>query len=212
VIQAKKNNNRGRPVDSKSQELQKLKLITAANSLLNSKTYKTITIREIAQLAGTKSAMISYYFGSKQGLFQAMMNHLHQSQPDVISHIRQANLPIKVFVTQILSTASKNPGLVRFVHDEILNEHSPLRESFINSLPKTISLFLPELIKQEIEKGNFRADLNPKYAAFSLMTMIMSPFVISPIREQVWQIPLKEITQPEWAAHIYNLFVSGCSQ
>jgi AcrR family transcriptional regulator len=206
------NKLRGRPVDLQAQEAQKLKLINAASSLLNSKTYKTITIREIAQLAGTKSAMISYYFGHKQGLFQAMMAHIHESQPDVFSHIQQAEKPLQAFINHVLNMASDNPGLVRFIHDEILNEQSPLSENFINSMPKAISIFLPELIRREIEKGNFRGDLDPKYAAFSLMGMIMSPFVIAPIREQVWQISLHEITQPLWADHIYNLFISGCSQ
>jgi AcrR family transcriptional regulator len=212
VAENKQSRMRGRPVDPQAQEVQKLKLISAANRLLNSKTYKTITIREIAQLAGTKSAMISYYFGHKQGLFQAMVTHIHQSQPDVFSHIQQAEKPLKFFISHVLNMASNNPGLVRFIHDEILNEQSPLSESFINAMPKAISVFLPELIKREIDKGNFRADLNPKYAAFSLMVMIMSPFVIAPIREQVWQISLHEITQPSWAEHIYNLFISGCSQ
>ena len=203
---------RGRPVDPEAQDIQKLKLITAASKLLNSKTYKTITIREIAQLAGTKSAMIAYYFGHKQGLFQAMITHIHDAQPDVFSHIQQADNPLKVFIGHILHVAGNNPGLVRFIHDEILNEQSPLSESFINAMPKAISDFLPELIKREIDKQNFRADLNPKYAAFSLMVMIMSPFVIAPIREKVWQISLHEITQPGWAEHIYNLFISGCSK
>ena len=201
---------RGRPIDLQSQGLQKLKLIAAANTLLNSKTYKTITIREIAEVAGTKSAMIAYYFGNKQGLFQSLIRHIHQSQPNVFSDIQTAEKPIEAFITHILREACEHPGLVRFFHDELINHDSPLKESFIQSLPKAISVFLPTLIQEEIDKGHFRADLNPKYAAFSLMTMIMSPFVIAPIREQIWQISLEEIAQPSWAKHIHYLFISGC--
>jgi AcrR family transcriptional regulator len=203
---------RGRPIDLQSQVLQKHKLIAAANTLLNNKTYKTIIIREIAEVAGTKSAMIAYYFGNKQGVFQALVEHVQQSQPNVISDIQAAEKPIETFITHILREACEHPGLVRFFHDELINEDSAMREVFIESLPKAISLFLPALIQQEIDKGHFRAELNPKYAAFSLMTMIMSPFVIAPIREQVWEISLVELAQASWAKHIHDLFISGCRQ
>jgi len=202
--------SRGRPVDNELQSQQKQKLIFAAHQLLNSKTYKGITIREIAELAGTKSAMISYYFGNKEGLFLAVMEFALSQQEQMLQAILQTPKPIKSFIGLMINMAIENPGLIRFVHDEVLAQESTLQQAFIKGMPDKMSVFVPQLIQQEIDKGNFRTDLNTKYAAFSLVSMIMTPFVIAPIREQAWKISHQELTQPQWLDHIYNLFINGC--
>ena len=202
--------SRGRPVDTAVQEQQKKKLMAAVYQLLNHKSYKSITIREIAELAGTKSAMISYYFSNKSGLFVAMLQNEIEHMPQLLVEVKNADNPIKCFIKQFLLLANKNSAIIRFIHDEVLNQQSSLQDQFLNTMPKAISVFLPLLIEQEIQQGNFRHDLNAKYAAFTLMGMIMSPFVIEPIREQVWQISKQELAQPEWADHIYQLFITGC--
>jgi len=202
--------SRGRPVDAAAQELQKQKLMAAAFQLLNDKSYKSITIREIAELADTKSAMISYYFGNKSGLFVAMLKNEIKDMPQLLVAVKNADNPIKCFIEQFLQLATKNSAIIRFIHDEVLNQRSPLNDEFLNTMPKAISVFLPLLVEQEIQQGNFRRDLNAKYAAFTLMGMIMSPFVIEPIREQVWHISKQDLAQPAWAEHIYQLFITGC--
>lgn len=202
--------SRGRPINNDLQNQQKQKLIFSAHKLLNSKTYKSITIREIAELAGTKSAMISYYFGNKEGLFLAVMEFAVGKQEQMLQTILQTPQPIKSFIELMINIAVKNPGLIRFIHDEVLSQESSLQHAFIKGMPKKMSVFVPQLIQQEITKGNFRKDLNAKYAAFSLISMIMTPFVIAPIREKAWQISHQELTQPQWLNHIYNLFTNGC--
>jgi len=202
--------SRGRPIDNELQNHQKQKLIFAAHQLLNSKTYKSITIREIAELAGTKSAMISYYFGNKEGLFIAVMECAVSQQEQMLQTIIETTQPIKSFIALMINMAIKNPGLLRFIHDEMLSQESPLQHAFIQGMPNKISNFVPHLIQQEIDKGNFRVDLNAKYAAFSLVCMIMTPFVIAPIREQAWKISHQDLTEPQWLEHIYTLFINGC--
>jgi AcrR family transcriptional regulator len=45
------------------------KLVEAATELFIRKGFRNVSIREIADAAGTNSALISYYFGDKEGLF-----------------------------------------------------------------------------------------------------------------------------------------------
>lgn len=60
---------RGRPRDVEREESVKQGLIAAAMEMLAEKSYKDISIREIARRADVNSAMISYHFGSKEALF-----------------------------------------------------------------------------------------------------------------------------------------------
>ena len=48
-------------------------LIEAAARLFLKKDFHSVSIREIAEEAGVSSAMINYYFKSKNGLFEAMI-------------------------------------------------------------------------------------------------------------------------------------------
>ncbi|MFV0509519.1 MAG: TetR/AcrR family transcriptional regulator, partial [Shewanella algae] len=48
-------------------------LIEAARSCFTLKGYERVSTRELARKAGVDAAMIRYYFGSKAGLFEAMV-------------------------------------------------------------------------------------------------------------------------------------------
>lgn len=56
-------------VDQKSVADVKSRLLKAATHLFIKKGYRGVSIREIAERAKTNSALISYYFGDKEGLF-----------------------------------------------------------------------------------------------------------------------------------------------
>ena len=52
-----------------------LRLIEAATQLFVEKGYRGVSIRAIATLANTNSALISYYFGDKEGLFTEVLKN-----------------------------------------------------------------------------------------------------------------------------------------
>lgn len=53
----------------------RMRLINAAAKLFLKKDFNSVSIREIAEESSTSSAMISYYFKSKNGLFEAMVKY-----------------------------------------------------------------------------------------------------------------------------------------
>lgn len=65
------NKTRGRP---RGHPDTKARIATAARELFLEHGYKATTVRTIAAAAGVDSALISYHFGSKQGLFGQSLN------------------------------------------------------------------------------------------------------------------------------------------
>ena len=61
------------PEGSKS-ERTKLRIQQAAAKLFASRSFETVSTRAIAKEAGVDAALIHHYFGSKEGLFQAVLN------------------------------------------------------------------------------------------------------------------------------------------
>jgi len=197
----------GRPVNSAKQQQQKDKLLSAAESLLEFKSYRNITVREIADQSGINAAMISYYFGNKEGLFIELIENISKTHFVNMKNIQQQDEPIKHFIRFMLKTLSQNNSLARLVQDEFREQDSKLSSEFIERFPKRMSKALPSLIKANTP---IQDDTKAKYAAFTLVSMIVTPFIGHSVRKQGWGISDHELTTSDWSEHIYSMFMSGC--
>jgi len=203
---------KGRPVDLNKQAIQKAKLLASAEVLLAEKSYANITIRELAQHSGVNSAMVSYYFTNKEGLFVALLDEMSSKHFIVMHAITQSVDPIKTFIETILAMLTKNNGLARLIHHEFSTGNSTskstLSDIFIDRFPKKMASFIPQLVKSNTL---IKDDRKAKYAAFSLVTMLITPFIHKSIRQQAWQISDEELQSPLWAEHIHQQFMFGCN-
>jgi AcrR family transcriptional regulator len=209
TVKPKTNQTRGRPADPDKQEEQKRKLVEAAASLLSNQSYRSITIRQLGDTAGVNSAMIRYYFDNKEGLFVALLDQMSSEHFRAMKDVMGSEQPIKQFIIAMLAMLNQNGGLARMIHDEIMQSDSPLKQAFLERFPKRMANILPQLIEQQIKAGKMRPSLNPKYTAFTLMGLIVLPYVAAPIREEAWEIDAQELAQEAWAEHIYQLFMIG---
>ena len=82
-------------------------LLEHARALFWSRGYSNVALREIARAAGVDVALISRYFGSKQGLFEATLTDLPTLDP---SQIRDANTLIDVIVGMFTSYPRDSAG------------------------------------------------------------------------------------------------------
>lgn len=57
-------------------EATRLALIRAAIEVFGREGYKAATTHEIARMAGSNPALVSYYYGSKEGLYRAVVEHI----------------------------------------------------------------------------------------------------------------------------------------
>ena len=205
----KPTSRRGRPEDPQAQAERKTALMDAALMLLETKSYRSITIREIAESASTKSAMISYYFGSKEGLFVALLERYASKGFGRMQRVIAADDPLRGFIDTAITNFAENPAITRLLVDEVISHEGPLREGFIGAMPKKIARFLPEIIRQQQEAGRIRRDADPKWLAFSLANLIVTPFIGAVVRERAWEISHEEVCSAEWSDHIYRLFCAG---
>jgi AcrR family transcriptional regulator len=211
---------KGRPVNPEKQAMQKAKLLASAEQLLAEKPYVNITIRELAQHSGINSAMISYYFTNKEGLFIALLDEMSTKHFTVMKAITHSDDPIKTFIETILAMLNKNHGLARLIHQEFSTVTSTncstasskgnatLSNVFIDRFPRKMANFIPQLVKNNTTIND---DHKAKYAAFSLVTMLITPFIHKAIRQQAWQISDEELQSPAWAEHIHQQFMFGCN-
>ncbi|MEH6652221.1 MAG: TetR/AcrR family transcriptional regulator [Motiliproteus sp.] len=200
---------RGRPVDPQRQAQRREDLLDAAFELLRHQNYRSITIRDLAAEAGTQSAMIKYDFGNKRGLFVALLERISAKQFANVQALLSAPDPIRAFIDTTLSFFENNPQIINLMTTEVLSGDSELQQDLIDMMPKKMAALLPRLIENQQQAGKLRADLDPKWVAFSLVSLILTPFIGAPIRQHAWQISNEQIHSPAWADHIYRLFIEG---
>jgi AcrR family transcriptional regulator len=58
---------------------KQVKIMEAAEKLMADKGFDGTSVRDIAEMAGINLAMVSYYFGSKEKLFEAMFAYRSES-------------------------------------------------------------------------------------------------------------------------------------
>ena len=134
------NKTRGRPrghPDTKAQ------ITEAARALFMEHGYKATTVRAIAAAAGVDQALISYHFGSKQGLFGQSLNLLclESSTLDQALHGDQAGLADRLLaaVTSLWDATTPSENHLALHDDDTLRA---LRDYLQGELIARIAEFL----------------------------------------------------------------------
>lgn len=197
---------KGRPVDDERQRKQKNKLINAGKVLLDKQPYSKITIRDLATEAKLNSAMIKYYFGSKENLFMAVIEDLSAPLLKLLETIEDNDKPLYQFIVSVSDILENHPAVVYILQEEVLLKTTPLSSAFINAFPGKVSELLPQLV---IAETAIKDEKKARLAAFNLVSLIISPFLLNNIREQVWEIDNTQVSGPDWVDYIYNLFLNG---
>jgi TetR/AcrR family transcriptional regulator len=163
------------------------KLIEAAIPLLAEKGLAGVSIRELAEAANVNSALISYYFGGKDGLYLGVLEELFSPADTLVEAFEklEASPPerIQYYAKVILSIHKKNPYLMQFMHSELTNPTFALKiivEKYISRFFK----FISQAFTDGVKEGYFNSDLDPTYASISLAGIMNFYFIARPITKE----------------------------
>ncbi|CAA9198842.1 hypothetical protein FLACOL7796_02407 [Flavobacterium collinsii] len=142
---------------------KKIQILEVAEKLFSEKGFEGTSIRDISKHAKINIAMVSYYFGSKERLLEALIIYKTSDLKLKLENLLQENLEpvekvnklIEIYIQRI----SCNKGIFRVLHFEI---NAKKREkSFIafTELKKGNLKSVESIIKQGQEKGVFRKDV-----------------------------------------------------
>jgi len=236
---------RGRPSGQDSLQVR-AKLLTAAQDLFLSRDFAAVSVRKLADKAGVNTAMVNYYFGSKQGLYLTMVKNLleeleqslealqggsassaskeqaaaavgkkenrktesaevkitdHSSQPKLIN--------ITQFSRAYTRLLAANPWWPNFLIKEVSFGSGEVREGVLALFAEKVAPRMVAAIAQEIEVGNYRADLSPQQTFASLMGITIFPFLAKPILEELMDVDLSEANAGQLGEHNVALFLNG---
>lgn len=173
-------------------ENTKRKVMEAAVSLFNVKGFSGTSIRAIANKADVNVALISYYFGNKQGLMEKLMIEFLEGYTNITEkgylHLNRlsAKQCLYMVVENLLKYQQQNHHLARFVHREVTLDSTLVRELMMTYFMKE-KHFIKEIIELGVKQKEFRP-VSSDFAAIQIRALVTMPY-----------------SQPQYIREVYHL-------
>ncbi len=150
------------------------RLLAAATKLFADSGFDNVSIRAIASEAQANSALISYYFGSKQQLYDAVILHQIKTLEAFLSEDFSVLDPREVFrrhAAAMQQLHHENPALLKFICREFgtPSEHFNI---LIKKVAPRLYAALADALQRGIQQGLFRPDLRIRPAIILWMGMV----------------------------------------
>jgi TetR/AcrR family transcriptional regulator len=160
-------------------------ILDAAIRCFASKGYAATTIKDLASEAQVNSALLYYYFVDKQTLYRETLRHVAQRLSDSAGRRLDGDLTpdeaIRRFVQQQAEFLIANPHVPRLMLREMLEHAGRHAEGAIVSLIGGVFTTLCDVIRRGQDQGIFRADVDPRYAAVSTVSLVAYFVIARPV-------------------------------
>ena len=151
--------------------------------------------------------MVSYYFGSKEGLF---INMLEESAARRLVFVQQLTTELDkepehildTLVEGILTMMLAEPWLVFLMRDEVLSYASGLRKTFLETMPHQLLPTLTNLLEKLQTKGILREDLNLEFAITTIFSNVFFPLLAEPVLVDGVKVDRTTLSSEPWKEHL----------
>ena len=176
-------------VDNKITQDAKEKLLAAGTRLFAEKGFAGVSIRELATAAGVNSALISYHFGGKEGLYEAVITAQYERLIIKFEAIAASTSSVEEKIRMYADVIRRNhtedqPLMARLVQGE-LSSPTACMEKVLRKYTFRIAQIVSDVLRQGIQSGSFRQDVDPVLAALSLAGMLNFYFILREITKAI---------------------------
>ena len=182
-------------------------LLEAGTHVFAERGFKGATADLIARRARANKAMINYHFGSKKGLYQAILTAIFTEMATRFRGIRSADRSapeqLRQFVAIFADLARAHPAFpVMFMREVLSGGEHMRREEFVCLLGAFAQV--REAVEQGKADGTLR-DLDPLITHFSLMGSLCFFFIVEPFRRRAFREAGLSLPAPEPAAFVAHM-------
>jgi TetR/AcrR family transcriptional regulator len=188
-------------------------LLESARTLFLTRGFGAVTIRQIAAAAGSSPAAIHYHFGDKLGLYRAM---LEGAFAPVVTALRRLADPVhaeQFDVSEVVRLYARmlgdNPWVPQLIVHEVLAEGGRFREQFIEHFAGRLAPIFISILRRAQASGEIRADVDPRLAALSAISLTVFPFLASLVTSRVLGLKLDGEFLDGFTRHTTRVLLEG---
>jgi len=191
---------------------KQIDILQAAEKLFAEEGFDGASIRTIAKEAGVNIAMISYYFGSKEKLLEALIIHRTSDMKMELENIFIQNLTplqkVDLLIDLYISRINKNKCMYQIMHFELSTKKRIMdMQSFIDIKKENLETF-KRIIEEGQDLGKFRKDIN----IILIPATIMGALVHFQMNRQYFELILDLNTDEKYELYIENELTAHIKQ
>ena len=176
-------------VDEKTTQDARDKLLSAGTELFAVQGFTGVSIRELATAAGVNSALISYHFGGKAGLYEAVVTAQYERLVGKFEAIAASTATMEEKIRMYADVIRRNhtedqPLMARLIQGELTSPTACL-ENVVRKYTVRIAGIISGVLRQGIQSGTFRQDIDPVFAAMTLAGMLNFYFILREVTKAV---------------------------
>jgi AcrR family transcriptional regulator len=187
------------------------RILASAEKLFATRGYSAVGVRQLASEAGVNIAMISYYFGSKQGVLEELINRFFDLYEAAAEEVFKLDLDpecrLRELVRKIVALFAERPRLVRIAMTELPLEATDLARFKAERIHKFLQTF-----HGFSSQTPMRGDLDPQVAAIrgpALIATLASHFLMQPVLAQMKLVELDEAFYKKLPEVLADLLLAG---
>jgi len=189
------------------------RLLSAAISLFSEQGYAATGTRAIAARAGCNVALISHYFGSKEGLLREVIVRGITTVGEELRALRAAPMSpeerLARFVDYMVDHFDRCCQGMQIVFHQLAQAQSPFFAAILPKITENVEL-LTSMLEDAKSAGRLR-DVEPRTTAVLLMGMLQTYFATYTVASTLIG-PRSPETIAELKRHITEIFVRGALQ
>ena len=143
---------------------KQIEILHISEKLFAEKGFDGTSIREIAKAADINVAMVSYYFGSKEKLLDAIIIHRVSGFRMILENLKLETISpiekIKKFVALYINKLNENKNVYQIIHFEIVNQKRACDFSAFSEIKKKNLLLLENIIAEGQKANLFKSNCN----------------------------------------------------
>lgn len=143
---------------------KQIEILQVAEKLFAEVGFDGASIRAIASEAKVNIAMISYYFGSKEKLLEALIIHRTSSMKIQLENIYRDDLTplekVDRLIDLYISRINKNKCMYQIMHFELSTKKRIMDMQAFMDIKKENTELFRKIVEEGQEKGIFRKDVN----------------------------------------------------
>ena len=191
------------------------RLLDAATELAVEHGFEASGLREIAARAAVSPGMIAYYFGDRQGLYEAMFKRAFDRIGEQVQLLmrdpeRSGGDRLDELIRIHVESIAADPWLPQLLVREVLaRADSPSRAHFAKNVGGGPLMLMVRWLEEEQEKGVLRPDFDPRMMAMTLASLSAFPFLMLPIVGEEIGLELDETFPARLIEHNQKFLAHG---
>ena len=197
--------------DEKTVQDAKEKLLAAATRLFAEKGFAGVSIRQLAEAAGVNSAMISYYYGGKEGLYEAVLTTQYERLLEKFEAIAACNGAVEEKIRRYADVIRRNhtdeqPLMARLIQGE-LTSPTACMEKVVRNYTSRIARIVSGILREGIDSGELRQDIPPIFATLALAGMLNFYFILREATRAI--VPIFSVGDEEFVEAALKIYLKG---